>query len=362
MEKFSTWRDPATGLAPFVYPLQPLSMSIQVPRLAWIPFIPLAFCRTCLLFIWAILFSIVDRTFALIFFFFSISFYSVLQSYYTTGFARVALYLLGLTQLPSDPPFSHRTSSQKLIQTKLEPGDLIACNWSSFIEILYLAYLYNPIFILPIPREGKKASGLNETIAKGFEIKTALQLICSSGYPPNQNPTGSVKSLAQCIQESKRLMRVLVVFPEGTTSNNRALLKCFKLNKQSIGHFNDGTKIKIFCLAIKHESPTSFKNSITVPIPSEPLNLPNILRVNLTPVLVPFIFSPRSITIRYPRKDFVEFNFSSLSFNDNNDEKIIRFFDEAFESLSTITKLKLTSQIDGLDKYDFLNYLKLRKS
>ncbi|KAA1074002.1 hypothetical protein PGTUg99_029932 [Puccinia graminis f. sp. tritici] len=108
MEKFSTWRDPSTGLAPFVYPLPPLS-TIQLPRIAWIPLVPLALFRTALIVVVGLLFVIFEGS-GLVVSFFSVKFHSILQYYCTAIFSRIAIYLLGFTQLPSDRPFTHRTS------------------------------------------------------------------------------------------------------------------------------------------------------------------------------------------------------------------------------------------------------------
>ncbi|KAA1116272.1 hypothetical protein PGT21_007357 [Puccinia graminis f. sp. tritici] len=348
MEKFSTWRDPSTGLAPFVYPLPPLS-TIQLPRIAWIPLVPLALFRTALIVVLGLLFVIFEGS-GLVVSLFSVKFHSILQYYCTAIFSRITLYLLGFTQLPSDRPFTHRTSSQKLISTTVRPGDLVVCNWSSYVDILYLAYLYNPIFIIPVLKHGAPSQG-SEVLVRGFESKGVLGLIFRTGHPPSHNPATKIKSLAQFLQESKRLRRPLIIFPEGTTSNNRALLRCPKLNEISVGK-HDG-KVKVFCLAIKHETPTPFKNSITVPIPTSPMNLMHMVQANLVPILVPFLISPRSILVRFPRTDFIELDSST---------QLVNSFELAFDLISQAAKLKLTSQISCADKTGFLNYLKSRKS
>lgn len=241
--------------------------------------------------------------------------------------------------------------SQKVVRTKVNPGDLIVCNWSSYVEIIYLSYLYNPLFILPSPESIKSSSAGTEFIVRGFESRGALNLISSSGAPPIYDSSRTVKTLAGWISESKRLMKPLVVFPEGTTSNNRALLRCPKLNSGSVGEHNG--KVRLFCLAFKHEPPSTFKNSITVPIPSKPMNLLNFLKANLIPILIPFIFPPRSVLIRYPRTDFIQLD-SSL--------ELLNAFDLSFQAISQVSKLKLTSRISGVDKVGFLKYFKSRSS
>ncbi|WAQ92813.1 hypothetical protein PtA15_17A295 [Puccinia triticina] len=229
--------------------------------------------------------------------------------------------------------------------------------WSSFVKkkerkklMLKALFRYNPIFILPVVKDRVSSPG-QEFLVCGFERKSILEMVFRTGHPPSHNTTTSIKSLAECLKESKRLRRPLVVFPEGTTSNNRALLRCPKLNERSVGEHNG--KVRMFCLAIKHETSTPFKNSITVPIPSSPLNLMNIVQANLIPILLPFIMSPRSILVRFPRTDFIELDSSP---------QMINSFELAFDLISQVAKLKLTSQISCADKSGFLIYLKSRKS
>jgi hypothetical protein len=148
--------------------------------------------------------------------------------------------------------------------------------------MLETVYRYNPIFIIPVLKHGAPSQG-SEVLVRGFESKGVLGMIFRAGHPPSHSPATKIKSLAQYLQESKRLRRPLIIFPEvchylhsaicgnhcptevrffffksvtyvylafqGTTSNNRALLRCPKLNETSVGKY-DG-KVKVFCLAIK---------------------------------------------------------------------------------------------------------------
>ncbi|OAV90015.1 hypothetical protein PTTG_07440 [Puccinia triticina 1-1 BBBD Race 1] len=167
-------QDPSTGLAPFVYPLPPLS-TVQLPRVAWIPLAPLALFRTAFLVILGVVFVIFETS-TLIFSLFSVKFHSAFQYYCTAVFGRIALYLMGFTQLPSDPPFTRRNSSQKLISTPVRPGDLVVCNWSSYVDVIYLAYLYNPIFILPVVKDRVSSPGQEFLFSRMLErIETSLE-------------------------------------------------------------------------------------------------------------------------------------------------------------------------------------------
>ncbi|MBW0522874.1 hypothetical protein O181_062589 [Austropuccinia psidii MF-1] len=339
---FSTWRDPSTGLAPFVYPLPPLS-NIQVPTFAVLPLVPLATCRTLLLLILGCLFFAVEKLFAVLCLL-SPSFVLTLSSWCTTVFARCALYLLGFSRLPSERPFTSRTASQKLVRAQIAPGDVIVSNWSSYVDVIYLAYLYNPIFIVPVPPSTRNSTN-SQSVVTGFTRKSPLELITSSGHPPYHD-SFNIDSLAGWIAKSKRLVRLLVVLPEGTTSNNRAILKFPQLTPASIGKY-DG-KVKMYCLALKHEVPTPLKNSITNPIPTWPWNLPSILKANLVPILLPF-WSPRTLTIRYPRFNALEI--------DAIDHKC---FDRCSELIGSVGKLKQTNNVGWLDKAEFLKYFQSR--
>ncbi|KAI7933602.1 hypothetical protein MJO28_017577, partial [Puccinia striiformis f. sp. tritici] len=199
----------------------------------------------------------------------------------------------------------------------------------------------------------------NEAIIEGFEIKTLLEMIARSGHPPTttKSKTTKPKTLMDCILESKRSNQPLIVFPEGTTSNNRALLKPAKLTEKSLGKQVRGGvgKVRVFCLAIKHETPTVFKNSITIPIPTTPLNLPHIIQANVIPTILPFpIFLNRSIIVKFPKNNFIEFNSDSSQLRES--------LDSSFDSISQISKLKITNQINSTHKIGFLNYARSRKS
>ncbi|PLW50473.1 hypothetical protein PCASD_01364 [Puccinia coronata f. sp. avenae] len=366
MEKFSTWRDPSTGLAPFVYPLPPLSTN-QFPRIAWAPFIPLAVFRTLCLLVVAVLFMTVDSL-AIILSIFSVKFHSAFQYYYTTVFSRIALHLLGLTQIPSDPPFTHRTSSQKKITSdSVRPGDLIVCNWSSYVDIIYLAYLYNPIFVLPVLKDSRRGSGEDKLAAKvaGFETKNMIPMVLQTGHPPHYiHPrTSQLKSLTECLREARRLGRPVVFFPEGTTSNNRALLKCPKVDERSVGQFHGN--VRIFCLAIKHDPATLLKSSMTVPIPSWPLNLMHVGRSQMVPVMAPLCLSPRSISLKYPKNSGAVFEVDSSSSTTTAAAvtmNLVSSLDLSFDTLSQVSKLKITNHISCVHKASFLEYARSRKS
>ncbi|KAI9600605.1 hypothetical protein H4Q26_000393 [Puccinia striiformis f. sp. tritici PST-130] len=336
MEKFSTWRDPSTGLAPFVYPLPPLS-TFQLPRITWILLLPLALFRTLALILLALLFLS------------SRAWFGWFQSF-RSNFIR----LFNFIGHPLSPEylftysgsFNYLETLHSVIELHLKNSSLIPQAG------------YNPIFILPVLKDEDNDVKTNEAIIEGFEIKTLLEMIARSGHPPTttKSKTTKPKTLMDCILESKRSNQPLIVFPEGTTSNNRALLKPAKLTEKSLGKQVRGGvgKVRVFCLAIKHETPTVFKNSITIPIPT-PLNLPHIIQANVIPTILPFpIFLNRSIIVKFPKNNFIEFNSDSSQLRES--------LDSSFDSISQISKLKITNQINSTHKIGFLNYARSRKS
>lgn len=181
----------------------------------------------------------------------------------------------------------------------------------------------------------------------GFFRSSVVQLVVRSGQPPESFPLDDVRSLSDWIDHSKRQQQRLVLLPEGTTSNNRALLKFPQLTAEGLGSYQGS--LKVFCLVIKHEPPSVIRSSITSPVPSSPLNLPHILKSNQLPILLPGI-SPRTVTIKCPRTGPV----------------LVKSIHQGLleicaEVMTQAGKLKQTNQVGFQDKAGFLSYVSNRR-
>ncbi|KAH9820647.1 hypothetical protein DFH28DRAFT_952826 [Melampsora americana] len=349
MEKFSNWRDPSTGLAPFVYPPPPLS-NFRNPAILRSPFYVLAFLRTILLVGLAGNYLILDQALNFMFIV-SPGLWKVLRSWMSTVLGRMALYLLGFTRLPADSPFSSFRGIPA--RTRVGPGDVIVVNWCSYVEIIYLAYLYDPIFIVPSPSPRPQQ---DHDAIDGFCARSVLNLITTSGHPPfasnesNKTSENTPKTLSEWVVRGKISSQPVVVFPEATTSNNRAVLRFVKLTAKLRG--NQRQDIRFFCLGFKHESPTHYRPSIICPIPSPFSNLIHIFRANSCPILFPGI-SPRTFTVRYPKSGPIVVS---------SDQKDRDPFGECAEMILNVCKMRQTTKIGWADKAGFLAYVDGRRA
>ncbi|CAI2178118.1 16399_t:CDS:2 [Funneliformis geosporum] len=129
----------------------------------------------------------------------------------------------------------------------VDAGDIIVCNWVSYVEIFYLTFRFDPIFTQYYP-----ATNTLRPIS-------LWKAIWNTGSYPNLDPpeteTFTLQELVS-YAKSKR-SRPIVIFPEGTTSNGRALLKFNPIFKDVSIPVND-FKIHIFTVRYDFEnfSPT----------------------------------------------------------------------------------------------------------
>ncbi|KAG2369904.1 hypothetical protein BDR07DRAFT_1468101 [Suillus spraguei] len=154
----------------------------------------------------------------------------------TVMLARLALYVIGFWSMPTELIARKRG---KILDNKWNPraGDLIVSNWSSWIEVLWLAYQYNPLFVLPVANtptasSARDASSISYTPGRktgtgsaaisSFDRVSLLEIISSTGNTPSAPSSVPSRSLDD-IRHSAR--SPVVVFPECTTSNGRGLLR-----------------------------------------------------------------------------------------------------------------------------------------
>ncbi|CAJ0748602.1 24838_t:CDS:2, partial [Entrophospora sp. SA101] len=109
-------------------------------------------------------------------------------------------------------------SKSKSTSNEGQPIDVIICNSTSYVELLYLAFRYDPIFT-------QIYSSTNEL--RPISLWKAINQI--SSYPELEPSSPGIKTLefSRLINDDyiKNSKRPIVIFPEGTTSNGKALLK-----------------------------------------------------------------------------------------------------------------------------------------
>ncbi|KAK7470753.1 hypothetical protein VKT23_002172 [Stygiomarasmius scandens] len=232
----------------------------------------------------------------------------------TSIVCRSVLFLLGLYWI-SVETVSKKRSRSHVAKTSWNPtaGDIIVSNWTSWIELLWLAFRFNPIFVLPIEdtrpvrsdssaqssstttqTPGRRTGTGSANIASpaktpssrvpiiGYQPVSLLSMIRQSGNTP---PYFSVSGARPCLLEDikKKADRPIVLFPECTTSNGRGLMRFANV-------FNQSTPVQdwnIYIMCTRYDPPTTSAPTLSHSVPSTILNpLPHMFSVakSLTPL------------------------------------------------------------------------------
>ncbi|KAG4304898.1 hypothetical protein PORY_001573 [Pneumocystis oryctolagi] len=224
MEKFTKWRDPGTGLAPF------LQNPFEIPN-------PKFF-----FFVFGLILFLVRHLFIFILFTTYLVFIHLLLSpllqpifpktlhFFKKIFIGIVFVLCGTFLEYSQ---IHTYAKRKNINTSPSPGDVVISCCCSPLDVLYLTFKYNPIFTICFSDTPfvKHVSGIKLifymlSTPKKSSYKDCVTLDNLSKLYPN---------------------RIICVFPEGTTSNGCGLL-LFTQSLQSIA-----PQSKVFPLSIKYD-------------------------------------------------------------------------------------------------------------
>ncbi|KAF9452458.1 hypothetical protein P691DRAFT_721878 [Macrolepiota fuliginosa MF-IS2] len=291
MEKFSAYRDPGTGIQPFLTPLPPASPSDPLQTIAHALGYVFGPFRTLLVATTICLYILLVEVFCLAFVPIQ-PLYRVLTRLFSFIFGKLTLWLLGIYTISVESVTRKRTARNARQSEPWNPstGDIIISNWVSWIEILWLAVRCNPVFVLPVPetiprfesvahasapvtkRPGRatgtgsaniqspqKHSAVPVVPIKGFRQVSLLQMICLTGrLPPYFKDTTGARSLEE-IRKSTR--RPVAVFPECTTSNGRGLLRFANV-------FNSEVPVKgyqVFIMCVRYDPPTAYTPTLACP-------------------------------------------------------------------------------------------------
>jgi len=227
--------------------------------------------------------------------------------------ARSILLLAGVVWLPVETVSRKRGKLSKHLEAwHPKSGDIIISNWVSWIEILWLAFRFNPIFVVPVPksyvpspsdstpkrRTGRQTGTGSADIAStnqalrrtipisGFCQVSLLSAISATGRVPpfrDGQPSESLESIL------KRADRPVVVFPECTTSNGRGLLRFASVFGNMRVPVNGRS---VFVMCVRFDPPSMLSPTTTHSIPSGLINPLGHL-FNLTTALQPLSVSIR---------------------------------------------------------------------
>ncbi|KDE08260.1 hypothetical protein MVLG_01526 [Microbotryum lychnidis-dioicae p1A1 Lamole] len=278
MEKYSKYRDPSTGIAPLVYPLPastdavPPAVKVIVTPFKWLLGFVLTLLVVLLILAHWLLVELLMTTLCIV-----PPLHSVLTSILTALICRTVLFLLGLAWIPTETVSLRRTGrSPPSVPFTPRAGDLIVANSSSYIDVLYLAFRYNPYFLLPCSSLGSKASSSSPSLITSYRVVSLTTALLSSGKLPERSERGM--TLEEAVSKTNR---PLVWFPEATTSNNRALLKLGELVPPKTT--GGATKaLRLYLLSFKYPLPTCLVPSATYPIPDS-TPIPHLFSLTSTP-------------------------------------------------------------------------------
>ncbi|KAF8528821.1 hypothetical protein BU17DRAFT_37834 [Hysterangium stoloniferum] len=373
MEKFSAYRDAGTGIQPFLNPVPPNAPTMFAMLIRPIELLIGAVRTTLILAVG-------------VFYFFTAE--VILNCLHPFGFihrtllwlctavaARTVLLLAGLWWVP----VMHVTKKRGRVGSKKRPwspqaGDIIVSNWVSWIELLWLAFRFCPVFVIPVvaqssilpaqapikttPRRAGTGSAIISSPAArppakrvpilGYQVVSLLRIIQLTGSVPPANEPGLEIRTLESIR--KKSMRPIAVFPECTTSNGRALLRFTEAFGRSIIPIQG---YNVFVMCVRYDPPTTYKPTLTRSIPSTSFNpIPHIFEVASS--LSPSLSQSLSIRLLDPTESP-----SCKSFLASDVLGGVGHLDELSEAcsvlISQLGKMRITAQA-WEDKKSFLEF------
>ncbi|KAF8351547.1 hypothetical protein F5887DRAFT_1069244 [Amanita rubescens] len=258
MEKFSAYRDSGTGIQPFLTPLPP-STDALAGLLLPLRYV-LATVRTALILVLLVV-------------------YVVLVPGFCTCLDAQLCLSLGLLWISEEHIQRKRNRDVPLSQHGIqEQGDVIVTNWVSWIELVWLAVRFNPIFVRPIPNnlEFPATSDASDTNQAPSGRRRPVVQHTTANTPRSRIPITSFQGTIFTIHHlHDRTManRPIVVLPECTTSNGRGLLRFSPVFRRNI----PVKEYQVFVMCVRYEPPSTFAPSAAHCIPNSFLNpLPHL--------------------------------------------------------------------------------------
>lgn len=196
MEKYSQFRDRSTGIAPFL----PHTTSVSTPKLALHAVI---FLFRLPLFV----------TYALVYFLF--------LTYLPLPAVVRKLLLWGMLGIPGIwwvdlqlDGVKRGSLSQQPASRVPQPGSIVAAQFTSPVDALYLAAIFDPVFVVSYPGTTRV-----RRVSLLGAVLQALAPVRLAPAPADRARLTTLRALA-----ARHRHRVLVVFPECSTTNGKGIL------------------------------------------------------------------------------------------------------------------------------------------
>ncbi|CAN8096038.1 unnamed protein product [Discula destructiva] len=231
MEKFSQFRDRGSGISPFIPHAPPSSTAAKLVHLSLF-----AFRLPCLLLYTAFTLALLPLL------------PQALQKLLTWGFLGIAWIFWGDLQLDGVKRGSLSQQPPERMPGAHPPASVIAASFTSPVDAVYLAAVFDPIFTISYPHSRRvRRVGLWRALWHALspaQLRTA----------PAPADEARLTTVAELLARHPR--RVVAVFPECATTNGQGILP-FSPSLLTVPG-----DVKIFAVSIRYTAP-----DITTPVP-----------------------------------------------------------------------------------------------
>ncbi|KAI8051988.1 hypothetical protein BDF22DRAFT_689462 [Syncephalis plumigaleata] len=341
MEKFSRWRDAGTGIQPFLHPMPARSDNWSIALHNGVKQYlvgPILFVvRSVLLLVTALLWLVAELLGVIL---------CILPGgrhlaryYLVGGCARLALFIIGVfwidtsivsLRLGRDQSDDRRARPSKSIQ--LSHGDILVVNSTGYLDILYLMARWTPVF--------------TRIYHDRVEVVTFWQALRQTAnatpLATTQNTPTTLYSLEELVRKVKvKRLGPIIIQPEATTSNGRALLQFSPVFRHFDPSLTDSQiRIATFKYPYHHYCPTySFG--------SQWRHFFNLCCQYYTPMMIRYLS---------PQKCPTTASTSASADNTNDNDPL---GEEIAVLMGQMSRLRRT-QLGVQDKYEFLQFYKQR--